>query len=67
MIVPLIRIGALKLGAEFETSLTKRKGCILERVAGSPGVIVQFEDEADEDLTQILHQDVKVRPVSYVH
>lgn len=63
MIVPLVRIYALRLGAEFETALTGKRGCVLEKVHRSEGVLVGFAD----GLTKILHNDVKVRPLVTVH
>lgn len=63
MIAPLIKIGALRLGAEFETSLTRRRGTILERCQHTDGITVAMQDGS----TLILHAGVKVRPVSYVH
>lgn len=64
MIPPLIKIGALKLGSEFQTSLTKRRGCILDRHKnGSPGIVVAMED----GVTLILHEDIRVRPVEVIH
>jgi hypothetical protein len=63
MTIPLIKIRALKLGAEFETALTKRKGVILDRAHRSLGIVCSFAD----GLTQILHGDIKVRPVQWVH
>ena len=63
MIRPLIKVGALRLGSEFETSLTKRKGCVLDRVrTGAPGVIVDLDG-----VTLILHADIRVRPLEFIH
>lgn len=59
MIQPLVRIGALRLGCEFETALTKRRGIVLERVAHTPGVEVAWTDGR----TFILHNEIKVRPL----
>ena len=63
MTIPLIKVGALPLAGEFETALTKRRGCVIERVHRSEGVMVEMTD----GVTLILHKDVKVRPLVVIH
>lgn len=63
MIVPLIKVYALRLGAVFETALTRRRGIVLDHISKSEGVEVGF----DNGVTKILHGDIKVRPVELVH
>ena len=64
VITPLVRINALRLGCEFETSLTKRRGIILDRISDSAGIEVAFADVTDGS-TQILHGEIKVRPLRF--
>lgn len=64
MLTPLVKIGALRLGCEFETSLTHRRGIVLDKVrTDAPGVEVAFQD----GLTIILHGDVRVRPLRLIN
>ena len=61
MITPLVRINALRLGCEFETALTKRRGIILDRISDSPGIEIAWADT--DGATFILHGEIKVRPI----
>ena len=63
MTVPLIRIGALRLGGEFVTALTGRRGCVVDRYKDRQCVLVEMQDGS----TLNLHCDIKVRPVETIH